>query len=82
MQLASTLFAVCVIQIKPQLEKVLKLEPDALTKEIALTTTLLELFMQYEIPSDLLSYGGVGGASTTQKLTVVRATSKRSRMCV
>ncbi len=32
MQLASTLFAVCVIQIKPQLEKLLKLNNDTLTK--------------------------------------------------
>ncbi len=33
----STLFGVCVLQIKPQLEKLLKLPADALTKEIALT---------------------------------------------
>ncbi len=33
----STLFAVCVIQIKPQLEKLLRLVPDSLTKEIRLT---------------------------------------------
>jgi hypothetical protein len=32
MQLASTLFAVCAIQIKPQLEKLLRLEHDSLTK--------------------------------------------------
>jgi hypothetical protein len=58
MQLASTLFAVCVIQIKPQLEKLLNLTEDSLTKEIRLTQDLLELFIQYQIPSDLLSYGG------------------------
>ncbi len=34
---ASTLFGVCVLQIKPQLEKLLNLPNDALTKEIALT---------------------------------------------
>ncbi len=58
MQLASTLFAVCVIQIKPQLEKLLNLTVDALTKEIRLTQDLLALFIQHQIPSDLLSYGG------------------------
>jgi hypothetical protein len=34
MQLAGTLFGVCVIHIKPQLEKLLKLYPDSLLKEI------------------------------------------------
>lgn len=37
MQLESTLFGVCVVQIKPQLEKVLRLPDDSLTKEIQLT---------------------------------------------
>lgn len=58
MQLESTLFGVCVIQIKPQLEKLLKLNDDGLTKEIALTQDLLNLFIEYQIPSDLLSYDG------------------------
>jgi hypothetical protein len=55
MQLESTLFGVLVLQIKPQLETVLKLSTDALTKEIELTQKLLELFIDYQIPSDLLS---------------------------
>jgi hypothetical protein len=46
MQLESTLFGILVIQIKPQLEKVLNLEPDALTKEIRLTQDLMELFIE------------------------------------
>jgi hypothetical protein len=58
MQLASTLFGVCVIQIKPHLEKLLNVADDSLTKEIRLTQDLLELFILYQIPSDLLSYGG------------------------
>jgi hypothetical protein len=61
MQLASTLFAVCVIQIKPQLEKVLKLPNDSLTKQIELTQNLQELFLKYQIPSDLLSYDYTDG---------------------
>merc|ERR1719327_412694 len=56
MQLQSTLFGVCVIQIKPQMEKLLGLADDALTKEIKLTQDLMELFIRYQIPSDLLSF--------------------------
>ena len=47
MQLESTLFGVCVIHIKPQLEKLLKLPADSLTKEIKLTQELLGLFIEY-----------------------------------
>jgi len=56
MQLNSTLFAMAVIQIKPQLERVLNLPSDALTKEIKLTQSLMELFVEYQIPPDLLSF--------------------------
>merc|ERR1719189_129797 len=56
MQLASTLFGVLVIQIKPQLERVLNLPEDSLTKEIKLTQDLMKLFVKYQIPADLLSY--------------------------
>ena len=45
MQLESSLFGVLVLQIKPQLETLLKLEPEALTKEIALTQSLMDLFV-------------------------------------
>jgi hypothetical protein len=47
MQLASTLFAVVVIQIKPQLERLLNLPDDGLTKEIKLTQDLMKLFIEY-----------------------------------
>lgn len=60
MQLASSVFGVCVIQLKPQLEKLLKLPEDSLTKEIRLTQDLLSLFIDYQIPSDLLTYEGSG----------------------
>ncbi len=72
MQLASTLFGVCVLQIKPQLERVLKLNNEALTKEIRLTQDLLDLFLQYQIPSDLLSFGGAPEASGDSKLQGVK----------
>jgi hypothetical protein len=55
MQLESSVFAVCVIQLKPQLEKLLGLPDCSLTKEIQLTQDLLSLFVDYQIPSDLLS---------------------------
>lgn len=73
MQLASTLFAVCVIEIKPQLEKVLNLPPGSLTKEIALTQGLSELFIKYQIPPDLLSYDGDKDKSTRAKLGEVQS---------
>ena len=75
MQLESTLFGVLVIQIKPQLEKVLNLPPDSLTKEIALTQDLMELFVKYQVPSDLLSFSAGAAqdsASTQERLRVVR----------
>jgi len=50
-QLASTLFAVATIQIKPAMEQVLNLPPDALTKEIALTDSLVELFVKHQVRS-------------------------------
>ena len=56
MQLSSTMFGVCIIQIKPQLEKVLNIPAGGLTKEIELTQNLMELFVKYQIPSDLLSF--------------------------
>lgn len=73
MQLESTLFGVCVIQIKPQLEKLLRLPPDSLTKEIRLTQEILSLFIEYQIPSDLLSYDGPPEAPAGEKIARVRA---------
>merc|ERR1712151_1458998 len=66
MQLESTLFGVLVIQIKPQLEKVLNLPDDSLTKEIKLTQDLMQLFTKYQIPTDLLSYDGIDTTSNTE----------------
>jgi hypothetical protein len=76
MQLASTLFAFVVLQIKPQLEKLLKLPADSLVKEIRLTQDLQELFMKYQIPSDLLSYDGDPKASEEEKLSEVKKNVK------
>ena len=46
MQLAGSLFAVAVVQIKPQLERLLKLDHDAITKEVKLCQGLLSLFIE------------------------------------
>ncbi len=77
MQLESTLFGVAVIQIKPQLEKLLNLPSDSLTKEIKLTQELLNLFIEYQIPSDLLSYDGPEEATAAEKLGCVREYASR-----
>jgi len=58
MQLETSLFGVCVLEIKPQLEKLLNLPSASLTKEIQLTQSLMDLFIKFQIPSDLLSYSG------------------------
>lgn len=70
MQLASSVFGVVVLQIKPQLERLLKLPEDSLIKEIQMSEDLLELFLKYQIPSDLLSYDGMNllsGVLTVQR---------------
>jgi hypothetical protein len=74
MQLESTLFGLAVIQIKPQLEKLLNLQYDSLTKEIRLTQDLMELFMKYQVPSDLLSFDiqQFPIASETQRISAVK----------
>mmetsp|Transcript_17638 Transcript_17638/g.24770 ORF Transcript_17638/g.24770 Transcript_17638/m.24770 type:complete len:576 (+) Transcript_17638:74-1801(+) len=77
MQLASTLFGICVVQIKPQLEKLLNLPDDSLTKEIKLTQELMEMFITYQIPSDLISYSGPADADLVTKLTAVKSHVKQ-----
>merc|ERR1719146_502361 len=66
MQLESTLFGILVMPVKPQLEKVLNLPDDSLTKEIKLTQDLMQLFIRYQIPSDLLSFDGTDSATGTE----------------
>ena len=80
MQLGGTVFGVLVIQIKPHLERLLHLKPDSLTKEIALGQNLMEMFIRYQIPSDLLSFDGNDGTEArtrveevTQHVEVIRS---------
>jgi hypothetical protein len=72
MQLESSVFGVCVIQLKPQLEMLLRLPNGALTKQIQLTQDLMSLFVEYQIPSDLLSFDGAEEASVTEKVDAVK----------
>jgi len=76
MQLESTLFGICIIQIKPQMERLLNLPYDSLTKEIRLTQDLMELFIKYQIPSDLLSYSGPSEVADYVKVDFVKAQVK------
>ena len=85
MQLSSTLFALCVVQIKPQLEAVLRLPPDALDKEIRLQQRLMVLFSEFQIPADTLRFdphmqAGAAGreATTKEKVAVVRRLTAQS----
>ena len=46
-------------QMKAQLERLLRLPPESLTKEIRLTQDLTELFLHCQIPADLLTAGPI-----------------------
>ncbi|CAM9214091.1 unnamed protein product [Chrysoparadoxa australica] len=72
MQLESTLFGVLVVQIKPQMEALLRLPEGSLTKEIQLTQDLMELFIKYQVPSDLLYYDGRDDAAVEGKVAAVK----------
>ena len=72
MQLAGTLFGVCIVQIKPQLEKLLNLPHDGLTKEVQMCQDLMSLFIEFQIPSDLLAYDGDANAPSEEKIEAVK----------
>jgi len=72
MQLDSSILGVCVIQIKPQLEKLLGLPKDSLSKEMKLTEDLTELFVKYQIPSDLLSCDCGDDSTARERVTNVK----------
>jgi hypothetical protein len=76
MQLESSVFGVCVIQMKPQLESLLGLPNDALTKEMQLTQDLMKLFVEYQVPSDLLSYDGEHDETVQEKVGNVKEHAK------
>ena len=51
-RLQNSIFAICVIQVKPHLEQVLKLPADSLSREIALTQSVIDLFINHQITAD------------------------------
>lgn len=79
-QLESSVFAFCIVQVKPQLERLLHLPTGALTREVQLTQDLITLFVEHHISSDLVSSGEVDadGAllTATAKLSAVKAQVK------
>lgn len=77
MQMESTLFGLCVVQVRPALERLLNLPYGSLTKEVALTHSLMDLFVEYQLPSDLLSYSGEPDAPVAAKIAAVSALSDR-----
>ncbi len=73
----TSVLGICVIQIKPQLEVLLQLPQDSLQKEIKLTQDLMELFIEYQVPSDRLSYDGTDAmVSPNEMVDNVRRHSK------
>ena len=56
MQLSATLLGVVVVQIKPQLERLLHMPRDSLTKQLQLLWELEFLLVRLQIPCGLVSY--------------------------
>jgi len=78
MQLASTLFAVAIVEIKPQMEALLGLGREgALTKEIKLTRDLVKLFVEYQVPCDLMKFDGPEETPVQEKVVDVQKNVSR-----
>ena len=72
MQLSSTLFGVCILEIKPQVERALALPEGSLYKETELMDEVIDLFLEYNIPADLMSYDGSPDDHPDQKVERVK----------
>lgn len=77
MQLEGTLFTVVVIQIKPQMERLLGLVDGSLTQEIELSERLMSLFVEYQVPTDLLTFVGPASASAETRVKQVSENAAR-----
>merc|ERR1711862_1029908 len=77
MGLSGSLFTFCAIPIIPQLEQLLKLPEDSLSKELELYENILNLLIEYQISSDLITYEGDDKESISTKIGKVKnATDK------
>lgn len=70
-QLSSTLFTICILPIKSQLEKILNLPKNSLLKEFILNQRLMKVFIELQIPSNLVSYFGDQKIENQQKILYV-----------
>lgn len=66
MLLKQSVFALAVVEVKPQLEYLLNLSVGSLTKEVQLTQDLIKLFVDYQMPPDMLTYIGESTDTSTQ----------------
>ena len=71
-KLESSVFGICVIEITPQLELLLGLPPNSLTKEVNLVQTLISLFVEHQISADLVSYDGPKDVSVREMIAAVK----------
>jgi hypothetical protein len=81
-QLQSTLFCVALVQVKPQLEELLGLKPEQLTREIALTQHVMELLVNYHVPVDVLRFAGAPDADGSTRLADVKGNVQTLRALV
>jgi len=71
MQLEGSLFVVGTIPIQPQLEKVLNLPECSLSKRFELQEQIIGLFVDHQIPGDILRFDGETDLSTEDKIQQV-----------
>jgi len=77
MLLKQSVFAFAIIDVQPQIEQLLNVPLGSLLKEIQLTTDVIKLFIDYQLPADLLTYVG-NSTNITGRIAYVR--SQVSRM--
>lgn len=74
MQLSSTVFGFVVVQVKPLLERALKLPPESLTKEVLLFSILTQLITDYQVTTDQLGWSGQNTTATNDdKIAAITA---------
>lgn len=72
MQLEGSLFVICTIPIQPQLERLLNIPFDLLTKQTELIEDIITIIQKYQIPPDLIAYNGPNDVDHTIKLNNIK----------